>query len=130
MRRLQNGNRVKLALTASFLCAVAIATLGSPAALAVDTSSNDAPDLSAVRSNIKAKDYQGASVDLRALADTNPHADVYSLMGFSLRASPWSDNSSTLTVCAQQLISAWNPSPASSNGRGCSLTCPTTRLSA
>ena len=77
--------RVATHANQSFLCAVTIATLGSPSALAVDTSSNDAPDLSAVRSKIKAKDYQGASVNLKALAEPNPHADVYSLMGFSLR---------------------------------------------
>jgi Flp pilus assembly protein TadD len=86
MIRLQNGNSVMLALAASLLSMVAIATLGSPAALAVDTiSSKDAPDLTAARAKIKAKDYQAALVELRTLADTNQHADVYSLLGFSLR---------------------------------------------
>jgi Flp pilus assembly protein TadD len=86
MLRLQNGNSVMLALAASLLSMVAIATLGSPAALAVDTiSSKDAPDLTAARAKIKAKDYQAALVELRTLADTNQHADVYSLLGFSLR---------------------------------------------
>ena len=34
---------------------------------------------------IKAKDYKAALVELRTVADTHQHADVYSLMGFSLR---------------------------------------------
>jgi Flp pilus assembly protein TadD len=86
MQRPKNANRVMLALAASLLSTVAIATLGSPAALAVDTiSSKDAPDLTAARAKIKAKDYQAALVELRTLADTNQHADVYSLLGFSLR---------------------------------------------
>jgi tetratricopeptide (TPR) repeat protein len=86
MQRPKNTNRVMLALAASLLSTVAIATLGSPAALAVDTmSSKDAPDLTAVRAKIKAKDYQAALADLRTLADTNQHADVYTLLGFSLR---------------------------------------------
>jgi tetratricopeptide (TPR) repeat protein len=58
---------------------------GSPA-LAVDTlNSPDAPDLTSVRTRIKAADYRGALAELKVLADTNQHADVYSLMGFSLR---------------------------------------------
>jgi Flp pilus assembly protein TadD len=86
MQRPKNANRVMLALAASLLSTVAIATLGSPAAFAVDTiSSKDAPDLTAARAKIKAKDYQAALVELRTLADTNQHADVYSLLGFSLR---------------------------------------------
>jgi Flp pilus assembly protein TadD len=55
-------------------------------ASAVDTiTSADAPDLTAVRAKIKAKDYQAAVADLRVLAETHQHADVYSLLGFSLR---------------------------------------------
>jgi Flp pilus assembly protein TadD len=38
-----------------------------------------------VRAKIKAKDYQAALTELNVLADTHQHADVYSLMGFSLR---------------------------------------------
>jgi tetratricopeptide (TPR) repeat protein len=58
---------------------------GSPA-LAVDTmNSPDAPDLTSVRTKIKAADYRGALAELKVLADTNQHPDVYSLMGFSLR---------------------------------------------
>jgi tetratricopeptide (TPR) repeat protein len=60
--------------------------LASSPALAVDTmNSSDAPDLTSVRTKIKAADYRGAFAELKVLADTNQHADVYSLMGFSLR---------------------------------------------
>ena len=62
-------------------------TLALPAALAVDTAvSKEAPDLSAVRAKIKAKDFKSALVDLNAMVDQNvQHADVYNLLGFSLR---------------------------------------------
>lgn len=60
--------------------------LGSSSAFAVDNmNSKDAPDLTSVRAKIKAADYKGAIKELTALADTNQHADVYSLMGYSLR---------------------------------------------
>jgi len=63
-----------------------VAMLTSTAALAVDTpQSKDAPDLTAVRGKIKGKDFAGALADLNKLADTHQHADVYNLIGFSLR---------------------------------------------
>src|SRR6476646_7632159 len=86
MYPIRNGNRAILVLAASLMSAAAITTLGSTLALAVDTvTSKDAPDLASVRAKIKAKDYQAALVELRTLADTHQHADVYTLMGFSLR---------------------------------------------
>lgn len=59
----------------------------SPAALAVDTIvSKDAPDLTAVRAKIKDKDFKSALVELTGLIDNGvQHADVYNLLGFSLR---------------------------------------------
>lgn len=64
---------------------LALCLAGSPA-LAVDTmNSSDSPDLTSVRTKIKAADYRGAFAELKVIADTNQHADVYSLMGFSLR---------------------------------------------
>ncbi|MDX2203436.1 MAG: tetratricopeptide repeat protein [Hyphomicrobiaceae bacterium] len=68
-------------------CAIAIAALLAIApAGAVDTESKEAPDLSAVRAKIKAKDFKSALVDLNAMINDNvQHADVYNLMGFSLR---------------------------------------------
>jgi tetratricopeptide (TPR) repeat protein len=55
-------------------------------ALAVDNiSSKDAPDLTSVRAKIKAKDFKAALAELTPMLATNQHADVYNLMGFSLR---------------------------------------------
>ena len=68
--------------------AAALASLATTSALAVDTvTSRDAPDLTSVRAKIKAKDYGAALAELKVLADTHQHPDVYSLMGFSLRKS-------------------------------------------
>jgi Flp pilus assembly protein TadD len=61
-------------------------SLAAPAALAVDNvSSRDAPDLASVRAKIKAKDFKGAIAELTPMLTTHQHADVYNLMGFSLR---------------------------------------------
>ena len=67
-----------------FCAASAIVT---SAALAVDTTtSKEAPDLTAVRAKIKAKDFRNALADLNGMVDRGvQHADVYNLLGFSLR---------------------------------------------
>jgi tetratricopeptide (TPR) repeat protein len=58
----------------------------APAAEAADGApAKDAPDLKAVRSAIKAKDYNAALAQLKVIVVTSPHPDVYSLMGFALR---------------------------------------------
>jgi len=55
-------------------------------AYAVDSmSSTDAPDLTSVRAKIKAKDYTSALAELRDLAEDTQQADVYNLLGFTLR---------------------------------------------
>jgi tetratricopeptide (TPR) repeat protein len=55
-------------------------------ALAVDNvTSSDAPDLASVRAKIKAQDYKAAIEELTPMLTSNQHADVYNLMGFSLR---------------------------------------------
>lgn len=59
----------------------------SPAYAVDNMSSTDAPDLTSVRTKIKAKDYAGALAELRELADDVQHADVYNLMGYTLRKS-------------------------------------------
>jgi tetratricopeptide (TPR) repeat protein len=74
----------------AFAFSVALATLvaagGVPAARAIDTiPSTEAPDLTSVRAKIKAKDFQAALAELTPLLETHQHADVYNLMGFSLR---------------------------------------------
>jgi Flp pilus assembly protein TadD len=57
-------------------------------AYAVDNmSSADAPDLTSPREKIKSKNYVDAIEELKKIADTNQHADVYNLLGFSLRKS-------------------------------------------
>src|SRR5512136_338282 len=86
MQPIASRNRAVPVLAAAFASAVVLTFLGSSLALAVDTiTSKDAPDLTSVRANIKAKNYQAALAELKTLADTHQHADVYSLMGFSLR---------------------------------------------
>ncbi|MET0879312.1 MAG: tetratricopeptide repeat protein [Tardiphaga sp.] len=67
---------------------LAAASLAATDALAIDTvSSRDAPDLTSVRAKIKAKDFKAAIVELTPMLETHQHADVYNLMGFSLRKS-------------------------------------------
>lgn len=86
MRSTQHRTRLAVILAACLAGLPAVATLGSSAARAVDTvTSKDAPDFASVRAKIKAKDYRAAVAELKALADTHEHADVYSLLGFSLR---------------------------------------------
>jgi tetratricopeptide (TPR) repeat protein len=64
------------------------ASIAATDALAIDTvSSRDAPDLTSVRAKIKAKDFKAAIVELTPMLETHQHADVYNLMGFSLRKS-------------------------------------------
>jgi tetratricopeptide (TPR) repeat protein len=64
------------------------ALLTSTGAVAVDNvTSRDAPDLTSVRAKIKAKDYKAALAELTPMLETQQHADVYNLMGFSLRKS-------------------------------------------
>ena len=60
--------------------------LTSAPAFAVDNEqSTDAPDLSSVRAKIKANDYTAALAELRDLAEDTQQADVYNLLGFTLR---------------------------------------------
>jgi Flp pilus assembly protein TadD len=63
------------------------AVLIAPAAFAASTTtiSRDAPDLTSVKAKVKAKDFAGALAELKPMLDTTHHADVYNLMGFSLR---------------------------------------------
>ncbi len=72
----------------SLLFVALLATAASPA-LAVDTTtSKDTPDLSAVRAKIQNENYKGAIADLNGLISSGvQHADVYNLLGFSLRKS-------------------------------------------
>lgn len=75
---------------------------GSPA-LAIDTpTSKDSPDLTVVRAKIDASDYRGAIADLNGMIDQGiQHADVYNLLGFSLRKS--GDTKAALTFYKKAL---------------------------
>jgi cytochrome c-type biogenesis protein CcmH/NrfG len=42
-------------------------------------------DLASVRAKIKAKDYKAALAELRDLAEDTQNADIYNLLGFTLR---------------------------------------------
>jgi cytochrome c-type biogenesis protein CcmH/NrfG len=61
------------------------ALLPAPAYAVDNLSSTDAPDLTPVRAKIKAKDYAAALAELRDLAEDTQRADVYNLLGFTLR---------------------------------------------
>jgi len=70
----------------AFLAACLLTGL-APSLLAVDTpASPAAPELAAVRAKIKAKDWPAAIRDLKAMIEQGlQHADVYNLLGFTLR---------------------------------------------
>jgi cytochrome c-type biogenesis protein CcmH/NrfG len=75
-------------LTAMTLVAglgLAPALVPAPAYAVDNMSSTDAPDLTSVRAKIKAKDYTAALAELRDLAEDTQQADVYNLLGFTLR---------------------------------------------
>ena len=102
MRSIRNRTQSALIVVACLAGVPTVGLLQSAAALAVDTmTSKDAPDLSSVRTKIKAKDFQAALAELKVLADTHQHADVYSLMGFSLRKT--GDYSTALTFYKKAL---------------------------
>jgi Flp pilus assembly protein TadD len=66
-----------LAFTSAFL---------SGPALAVDNMSSSADvDLASVRAKIKQNDYASALKELRELSEDTQNADVYNLLGFTLR---------------------------------------------
>lgn len=64
---------------------VAPVLLSAPAYAVDNMSSIDAPDLTSVRAKIKAQDYVAALAELRDLAEDTQQADVYNLLGFTLR---------------------------------------------
>jgi Flp pilus assembly protein TadD len=59
--------------------------LPAPAYAVDNMSSTDAPDLTSVRAKIKAQNYVAALAELRDLAEDTQQADVYNLLGFTLR---------------------------------------------
>ena len=70
----------------SFAALTAVPVTMSVPAFAVDNiESTDAPDLTSARAKIDAKDYAGALAELRDIAEDTQQADVYNLLGFTLR---------------------------------------------
>jgi Flp pilus assembly protein TadD len=90
-------------LRSTLLAALLLTGITGTSVLAVDTiQSKDAPDLAAVRVKIKAKDWSAAAADLNAMIDKGiQHADVYNLLGFSLRNQ--GDNKSAQTYYSKAL---------------------------
>ncbi len=73
-------------LDGRFVAALIIGIAVAAPALAIDNiESSDAPDLTSVQAKINAKDYTGALTELKGIAETTQQADVYNLMGFTLR---------------------------------------------
>ncbi len=59
--------------------------VAGPARAVDNMSSSDDVDLTSVRAKIKNKDYASALTELRDLAEDTQNADVYNLLGFTLR---------------------------------------------
>src|SRR3954468_14170122 len=96
---LKNNSLVSLALLAGMAFAPA---LTSNAAFAVDDdTSTGSVDLSSVRSKIKAGKFAAALEELRGLAEDTQQADVYNLMGYTLRKT--GDYATSLTYYTKAL---------------------------
>ena len=87
-----------------WLCAISAgfsAVTALPAFAVDNMQSTDAPDLTSVLAKIDAKDYAGALAELRGLAEDNRQADVYNLMGYTLRKT--GDYKTSLTYYTKAL---------------------------
>ncbi|MCJ2050338.1 tetratricopeptide repeat protein [Methylobacterium sp. J-070] len=60
-------------------------TASRPAFAVDDDSASGSVDLTSVRAKIAAKNYEAALTELRDLAEDNQQAEVYNLLGFTLR---------------------------------------------
>jgi cytochrome c-type biogenesis protein CcmH/NrfG len=83
MKRTLHSILTSLALVSGL--GLAPVLLPAPAYAVDNMSSTDAPDLTSVRAKIKAQDYTAALAELRDLAEDTQQADVYNLLGFTLR---------------------------------------------
>jgi tetratricopeptide (TPR) repeat protein len=72
-----------LAIVASLVLAQPLLLQSAHAVDNMETSGDI--DLTSVRAKIKAQDYKAALAELRDLAEDNQNADVYNLLGFTLR---------------------------------------------
>jgi tetratricopeptide (TPR) repeat protein len=78
---------MRVRIFALFLGALSLSALNPVDAASTTTVSRDAPYLASVKAKVKAKDFAGALAALKPMLETHHHADVYNLMGFSLRKS-------------------------------------------
>ncbi len=76
---------VTTALGSLAVFTVATTLLSIPAYAVDNIESTDAPDLTSVKAKIEAKNYTSALEELRGLAEDTQQADVYNLLGFTLR---------------------------------------------
>lgn len=84
------------------MISIAAGLLLVPSVLAVDTlESEGGPDLTKARALIKEKKFAEAREELFRLANSNQHADLYNLLGFSLRKT--GDYSRALTYYQKAL---------------------------
>jgi Flp pilus assembly protein TadD len=91
-----------LGLIGSLAVLTIVPVVASAPAFAVDNiESADAPDLTGVKAKISAKDYTGALKELRGIAEDTQQADVYNLLGFTLRKT--GDYKTALTYYAKAL---------------------------
>jgi tetratricopeptide (TPR) repeat protein len=74
---------LRLATLASLIAAPIIAS--GPASAVDDDTTAGSTDLTSVRTKISAGNYAAALEELRGLAEDNQEADVYNLLGFTLR---------------------------------------------
>jgi Flp pilus assembly protein TadD len=79
-----NSSSLRAVVLAAGLTATMLAA-SLPAFAVDDDSSDGAVDLTSVRTKIAAKDYKAALTELRDLAEDNQQADLYNLLGFTLR---------------------------------------------
>ena len=80
---LKRASFLTLAVVGSL--ALTPALISAPAFAVDDDTSTGSVDLTSVRAKIEAKNYKGALDELRDLAEDNQQADVYNLMGYTLR---------------------------------------------
>lgn len=94
---------VATAVATLALAAVTTTLLSIPAYAVDNIESTDAPDLTSVKAKIEAKNYTGALEELRGLAEDTQQADVYNLLGYTLRMTGDYDTSLTYYTKALEL---------------------------
>ena len=94
-----------LAIIASLVLAQPLVLQSAHAVDNMETSGDI--DLTSVRAKIKAQDYKAALAELRDLAEDNQNADVYNLLGFTLRKT--GDYATSLSYYTKALELAAGP---------------------